>query len=131
MRRKIVLLVEDQEDSRIIYGTILKHYGYGILEAADGDVGLQLARAHMPDLILMDVGLPHVDGCDATAFLKQDGSTSHIPIVALTAHGLHTDRERARRAGFDGYLVKPCIPTRVVAEVERLIGPSVEDAAYK
>lgn len=128
MYPKTVLLVEDHEDSRAICATILQHYGYDVLEAADGEIGFQLARTHIPNLILMDMSLPSTDGCEVTERLKEDVDTSHIPIVALTAHALGVDRERARRAGFDSYLVKPCAPTRIVAEVERLIGPAIEPA---
>lgn len=130
MRRKIVLLVEDHEDSRIICTTILQHYGYTVLEAEDGEVGFHLAYTRMPDLILMDMSLPHADGCAVTERLKGNRSTAHIPIVALTAHALKADKERAQRAGVDSYLVKPCGPAQVVAEVERLIGSAAMRSAY-
>jgi two-component system, cell cycle response regulator DivK len=124
MRRKMILLVEDHEDSRFICSTILRHHGYGIMEAEDGATGLQLARLHLPDLILLDVTLPILDGWSAAERLRGQAETSHIPIVALTAHAFQADQERGRRLGFDAYLIKPCRPSRVLAEVRRLVGPA-------
>jgi CheY-like chemotaxis protein len=119
---KRVLLVEDNEDNRTVYRTILEHFGYEVIEARNGQDGIQMAREDSPDLILMDISIPVIDGWEATKMLKADEATSHIPIIALTAHALATDRAKAEEVGCDGYLAKPCEPRRVVAEVERFIG---------
>jgi two-component system, cell cycle response regulator DivK len=121
MTRKI-LLVEDNEDNRIIYRLTLAHFGYEVIEAGDGDSGVRMAREMGPDLILMDVSIPGIDGWEATRILKADQRTAHVPIVALTAHALASDRERAEEVGCDGYLAKPVEPRRVVEEIERVLG---------
>jgi two-component system, cell cycle response regulator DivK len=122
MRRKVVLLVEDHEDSRYICSAILQHHGYRIMEAMDGATGVQLAQQYLPDLILLDVTLPVLDGWTAAQRLRESLDTSRIPIVALTAHAQRADQERGEQLGFAAYLVKPCSPTRVLAEVRRIIG---------
>jgi len=116
-----ILLVEDNEDSRIVYSTYLRHCGYTVLEAVDGVEGIRRAKEELPDVILMDISIPLVDGWQATRTLKADPTTRHIPIVALTAHAREADRERAREAGCDGYLSKPAVPRAVAAEVERML----------
>ena len=126
---KMVLLVEDNEDNRIVYSTILKHFGYEVTEALNGEEGIAKARSEKPDLILMDISIPIIDGWEATQVLKHDPSTKGIPIIALTAHALASDREKAMEVGCDGYLAKPCEPRRVVAEVERFIGAGREAKA--
>lgn len=117
-----VLLVEDNEDNRIIYSTVLRHLGYGVVEALDGVKAIELARSVKPDIILMDISIPEIDGWEATRILRQDPETRDIPIVALTAHALADDRERATSLGFSSYLAKPVEPRAVVAEVRRWIG---------
>ena len=117
-----LLLVEDNEDNRIIYSTVLRHLGYTVLEALDGVQAIALARSELPDLILMDISIPEVDGWEATRILRQDPATKDIPIIALTAHALADDRERATMVGFTAYLAKPVEPRAVVAEVRRWIG---------
>jgi CheY-like chemotaxis protein len=117
-----LLLVEDNEDNRIIYSTVLRHLGYTVLEALDGLQAIALARSELPDLILMDISIPEVDGWEATRILRQDPATKGIPIIALTAHALADDRERATMLGFTAYLAKPVEPRAVVAEVRRWIG---------
>lgn len=119
---KTVLLVEDNEDNLIVYRTILDHVGYRVIEARDGEEGVARARAELPDLILMDVSLPKMDGWEATRRIKADVETRQIPIIAVTAHALDDDREKAIQVGCDGYLAKPVAPRRVVEEVERFIG---------
>lgn len=120
--RRTILLVEDHEDTRIVYRTVLEHFGYRVLEALDGGGGIRHARDSRPDLILMDISIPEIDGWEATRILKADPSTASIPIIALTAHALASDRARAEEVGCDAYLAKPVEPRRVVAEVERLLG---------
>jgi len=117
-----LLLVEDNEDNRIIYSTVLRHLGYEVVEALDGLRAVELARTVKPDIILMDISIPELDGWEATRILRQDPVTKDIPIVALTAHALADDRERATALGFTSYLAKPVEPRAVVAEVRRWIG---------
>ncbi len=121
--RKTVLLVEDNEDNLVVYRTILEHVGYRVVEARDGEEGVLRARQERPDLILMDISIPKIDGWEATQRLKSDSETDSIPIIALTAHALEEDRQKALQAGCDGYLAKPVEPRRVVQEVERFVGP--------
>jgi two-component system cell cycle response regulator DivK len=117
-----LLLVEDNEDNRIIYSTVLRHLGYQVIEAQDGLQAVDLARSAQPDLILMDISIPRLDGWEATRILRRDPATRAIPIIALTAHALSDDRERAAEVGFTSYLAKPIEPRAVVAEVRRWIG---------
>ena len=122
IKLKTVLLVEDNEDNRIVYSTILQHFGYRVMEALNGEEGIAKARTEQPDLILMDISIPVIDGWEATQVLKRDPKTRRIPIIALTAHALASDREKAMEVGCDSYLAKPCEPKTVVSEVERFIG---------
>jgi CheY-like chemotaxis protein len=117
-----LLLVEDNEDNRIIYSTVLRHIGYTVIEAVDGVQAIALARSELPDLILMDISIPEVDGWEATRIIRADPATRDIPIIALTAHALADDRERATAMGFTSYLAKPVEPRTVAAEVRRWIG---------
>ena len=117
-----MLLVEDNEDNRIIYCTVLRHLGYEVIEAQDGVQAVELARTVRPDLILMDISIPRMDGWQATRILRDDPRTSTIPIIALTAHALADDRERGSEVGFSSYLAKPIEPRVVVAEIRRWIG---------
>ena len=119
---QLLLLVEDNEDNRIIYATVLRHLGYQVIEAQDGVQAIALARSEHPALILMDISIPELDGWEATRILREDPSTRSIPIIALTAHALSDDRERAAEVGFNSYLAKPIEPRAVVAEVRRWIG---------
>lgn len=116
-----ILLVEDNEDNRIVYATILRHHGYRVLEAFDGAEALAKVEAEHPDLVLLDISLPLIDGWEVSRRLRSTEPTRSIPIVALTAHAMPGDRERARLEGFDGYLAKPCEPRAVLAEVKRLL----------
>lgn len=117
-----MLLVEDNEDNLVVYRTILQHVGYNVIEARDGEEGLRRAEHDHPDLILMDISIPKIDGWEATRRLKQSPDTRDIPVIALTAHALEEDRQKAALAGCDGYLAKPVEPRRVVEEVERFLG---------
>lgn len=120
-RAASILLVEDNEDNRIVYSTILEHAGHRVIEATDGEAGVALARSERPDLILMDVSIPLLDGWEATRILKADPETRHIPIVALTAHALEEDRAKAREVGCDGYIAKPAEPRVVLAQVQEYL----------
>ena len=124
-----VLLVEDNEDNRTIYSTILRHYGHEVVEAATGEEGIRLAKEVQPGVILMDVAMPGIDGWEATRRLKADPATAAIPVIALTAHAMAEDRQRAEDAGCEGYLAKPVEPRRVVEEVERMLAGRAPAAA--
>jgi two-component system cell cycle response regulator DivK len=102
-----VLVVEDNALNRKLVRDVLGHAGYRVLEAGDAERGIELARAETPDLILMDVQLPGIDGVEALRRLRSDHATSAIPVAALTALAMKEDRERFLAAGFDGYLEKP------------------------
>lgn len=128
MRMRRILLVDDDRDSREVYRIILEHGGYEVLEACDGAEAIRLARDHDPDLILMDISIPGVDGWEATRILKADSSTDRILVIALTAHALAQDRTHAEEIGFDAYLSKPVEPRRVLQEVNRLLGRLSSDA---
>jgi two-component system cell cycle response regulator DivK len=125
-QEKTVLLVEDDADNQTIYSVILKHHGYAVLQARDGERGVQMAREHCPDLILMDLTMPRIDGLQATRMLKADPSTTSIPIIALTAHGQPEDRQAAHDAGCVSFLAKPVEPRCVAAEVRRILAISAE-----
>lgn len=116
-----VLLVEDDADNQEIYRLILTHSGYAVLQARDGETGVRMARHHAPDLILMDLTMPVIDGLEATRMLKADPATAAIPIIALTAHAEAEDREAAVAAGCASFLAKPVAPTRVAIEVSRIL----------
>jgi two-component system cell cycle response regulator DivK len=104
-----------------MYADSLRFAGYKTLEASSGVEALQLAIDRLPTLILMDLSLPGIDGWEVTMRLKKDPRTRHIPIVALTAHALQEERERAERAGCDSFVAKPCLPEELLAEVERVL----------
>ena len=116
-----VLLVEDNLDNRTIYRTILEHFAFQVLEAMDGEQGVRLARELLPDIVLMDISIPIIDGHEATRILKADPTTASIPIIALTAHATREDRALAAEAGCDAYISKPAEPNYVVSEVRRLL----------
>ena len=118
---KTVLLVEDNEDNRIIYSSFLRYAGYEVAEAITGPEGIERARELSPDLILMDISIPLIDGWEATRILKADPATSSIPIVAVTAHALAADRAKAAEVGCDDYLAKPATPQAVLGVVRRFL----------
>ncbi len=117
---KTILLVEDNPHNRKIFSGMLAHAGFTVLEAEDGHEALNLAELS-PDLILMDLSIPGIDGWEVTKSLKSAPKTKAIPIIALTAHAMRGDEERARAAGCDHYLAKPVSPKKVVEEVRRLL----------
>jgi two-component system cell cycle response regulator DivK len=119
---KLILLVEDNLHNRRIFSGILRHYGYEVREAVNGAEAVEMARSLVPDLILMDLSLPVMDGWEATRQIKSVSELAKIPVIALTAHAMAGDEERAREVGCDGYLSKPISPTKVVEEVQRFIG---------
>ncbi len=118
-----VLLVEDNELNRDMLSRRLMRRGYEVDMAADGKEGLQLADAVTPDLILLDLSLPEMDGWEVLRRLKQNPKMSRIPVMALTAHALVTDRTRALEAGFDDYDIKPVEMPRLLKKMESLLNP--------
>jgi two-component system cell cycle response regulator DivK len=116
-----ILLAEDNEDNRTIYRTILEHSGYTVVEAQDGEAAVRLAATERPDLILLDISMPLLDGWEAARQIRDNPDIAQVPIVALTAHALQQDRAKAIAEGFDSYLAKPVEPRRVVEEVRRLL----------
>lgn len=120
---KRVLLVEDNLDNRTIYSTILRHEGFEVLTAVSGEEALEKAAGEAPDVILLDISIPGVDGWTVATRLKNGEETREIPIIAVTAHALAEHEERAREVGCDGYLAKPVSPMRVLEEVLRFARP--------
>jgi CheY-like chemotaxis protein len=116
-----VLLVEDNEASRDALARRLERRRYRVLLAVDGRQAVSIARDEKPDLILMDLGLPGVDGWDATAQLKADRDTRHIPIIVLSAHAMPNDRHRALAAGCDDFDTKPVQFPRLIEKIEILL----------
>ncbi|MCB9555103.1 MAG: response regulator [Deltaproteobacteria bacterium] len=119
---KRILLVEDNLHNRRIFAGVLTHYGFEVEEATDGAAAIEAAQRFQPDLILMDLSLPVLDGWEATRRIKAIDGLSDRPIIALTAHAMSGDRERALEAGCDDYMSKPIAPRQVVAEVCRILG---------
>jgi CheY-like chemotaxis protein len=128
MQLPTVLVVDDHTDSRTICEIILARNGYTILSAGDGSRALELARTHRPDVIVLDIALPRVDGWTVIEELKKEPDTARIPIVMYTAHSLESYRTRALGLGCAGYLVKPCSPQAILAAVQGCFpdGPSAD-----
>ncbi len=122
-----ILLVEDQEMNRDMLSRRLKKRGYEVSIAVDGAEGVEKARSESPDLILMDMSLPVMDGWEATRTLKGDEATRSIPVVALTAHAMSTDREKALEAGCDAYETKPVELPKLLGTMEKLLGAGATD----
>jgi CheY-like chemotaxis protein len=116
-----VLLVEDNEMNRDMLSRRLARRGFEVTVAADGREGVDIARREMPDIILMDMSLPVLDGWDATRMLKADGATRAIPVIALTAHAMAGDREKALECGCDDYDTKPIEMQRLLEKMDRLL----------
>ncbi|GAB1420050.1 response regulator [Anaerolineales bacterium] len=119
-----ILVVEDNQDNMTLIVDILESLDYIVLQASDGQTGIDIARSHTPDLILMDLSLPIVDGWKATKTLKNDDMLNTIPIIALTAHAMVGDRERALEAGCDDYISKPIDLPLLVEKLNQFIPPS-------
>jgi two-component system, cell cycle response regulator DivK len=114
---KRILVVEDQEDNRRILRDLLGSVGYQVLEAADGERGVTAAEAQRPDLILMDIQMPIVDGYEATRRIKANAALRSIPIIVVTSYALSGDEDKARAAGCDDYITKPYSPRQLLAKV--------------
>ena len=117
-RRPLVVLAEDNEDTRHVYGLILRHFGYDVADAPTGEDAIEVTRALHPDLVLMDIGLPGIDGWEASSILKSDPETGTIPVVAFSARIDSTTDLAGRSAAFDGFIRKPVSPTLLVQRVD-------------
>jgi len=125
-----ILLVEDNEMNRDMLSRRLERKGYQVVLAVDGQAGVEMALSEAPDLVLMDMSLPVLDGWEATRRLKAQPGTRHIPVIALTAHAMSSDREKALEAGCDEYDTKPIELPRLLGKMEALLaGPPSADAS--
>jgi two-component system cell cycle response regulator DivK len=123
-----VLLVEDNEMNRDMLSRRLIRRGFQVVFAMDGQQGIDLARSERPDVILMDMSLPIIDGWEASRRLKADDATRSVPVIGLTAHAMSGDREKAIEAGCDDYDTKPVELDRLIGKIERLIGTAKDEA---
>ncbi len=122
MRRKTILLAEDEIEIRKIIGLVLSEEEFELLEADDGLQALHIAREQKPDLLLLDIGMPNLNGIDVCRRLRADPATAHVKIVALTAQVAPTDREAALEAGMDGFLTKPFGPVKLLKTIRQMVG---------
>ena len=130
--RPRVLLVDDYPDAREMYSEYLQFSGFDVVEAANGIEALASALERTPDIILMDLSLPVMDGWEATRRLKADDRTASIPVVALTGHALAGISEGAKKAGCDAFVTKPCLPEDLVREIRRILdGPPSAQSSKK
>jgi two-component system, cell cycle response regulator DivK len=118
---KRILAIEDTEDNRRILRDVLTNAGFDFIEAIDGERGVRMASDERPDLILMDVQLPVIDGYEATRRIKANPDLQHIPIIAVTSYALAGDEAKARAAGCDGYIAKPFSPREILAKIRELL----------
>jgi two-component system cell cycle response regulator DivK len=119
---KRILIVEDTEDNRQIMRDLLSSAGYALIEAQTGEEGVRMARQHKPDLILMDIQLPIMDGYEATRQIKKEPELKTIPIIAVTSYALAGDEAKTRAAGCDGYVAKPFSPRQLLHKVREFLG---------
>ncbi len=119
--RPLVLIVEDQLELRRLYAQQFAISGFDVIEAENGADAIAHTTSHVPDVVLMDLSLPVLDGWEATRRLKNDSRTAHIPVVALTAHDGSGELQRATRAGCDWFVPKPCPPDALITEVRRVL----------
>ena len=119
---RLVLIVDDYQDARQMYAACFASSGFRVAEASNGHEAIARAMELTPDVILMDLSMPDMDGWEATRRLKSEGRTKHIPIVALTSHAQGGAFESARRAGCDAFVSKPCLPDSLVDKVRCLLG---------
>jgi two-component system, cell cycle response regulator DivK len=125
-RPALILVVDDFDDNREMYAEFLRFTGYRVEEAANGLEALEKAFGLLPDVIVMDLSLPGVDGWEVTRRLKADGRTKHIPVIAVTGHALAGHSQGALEAGCDAFVTKPCLPEDLATEIQRLLdaGPA-------
>ncbi len=119
---KRVLVVEDQEDNMQIMDDMLSSAGYEVIKAVTGIEGVTIAESHKPDLILMDIMLPGLDGYEATRRIKDNAALRHIPVIAITSYAMDGEENRAEEAGCDAYFAKPVSPRALLAKVREYIG---------
>jgi len=117
-----ILLVEDNDTNRVMLSRWLTRKGFAIIQAVDGESGVAMAATESPDVILLDMSLPVLDGWEAARRLKSDPATRHIPVIALTAHAMSSDRDKALEAGCDDYDTKPIELPRLLEKIEVLLG---------
>jgi len=117
-----ILIVEDNEKNRTLVKDVLEYHGYEIIEARDGKEGIKMAKEHKPDLILMDIQMPVMDGITAGRILKNDPETKDIKIIALASFAMKGDKEKILKAGFDDYIAKPIDTRKLSGYIERLLG---------
>jgi CheY-like chemotaxis protein len=129
--KPLILVVDDFEDNREMYAEFLQFSGYSVAEASNGLEALEKAFELRPDLVLMDLSLPGIDGWEATRRLKQDDRTRHIPVVALTGHALAGHSKGARDAGCDAFITKPCLPDVLVAEIKKMLDAAAASPASR
>ncbi|HEY1888207.1 MAG TPA: response regulator [Roseiarcus sp.] len=122
---KTILVVEDQEDNRQILRDLLASAGFRMIEAHDGQQAVTMARLQRPDLILMDIQLPLVDGYEATRSIKGDAELKHIPIIAVTSYALGGDEQKAQEAGCDAYVAKPYSTRHLLAKIGQFLGQAL------
>src|SRR5262245_2678207 len=130
-RLRRVLLVDDYPDAREMYSEYLKFSGFDVIEASNGMEALQRAVETAPDIVLMDLSLPVMDGWEATRRLKADKRTAGIPVVALTGHALAGISDGAKKAGCDAFVTKPCLPEDLVKEIRKVLEASSSAATPK
>ena len=118
---KRILLVEDTEDNRQIIRDLMENAGYDLIEAQDGAAGVAMAAEYNPDLILMDIQLPVMDGYEASRRIKANPDLRHIPIIAVTSYALSGDEAKTRAAGCDAYVAKPFSPRQLLATIKELL----------
>jgi two-component system cell cycle response regulator DivK len=118
---KRILIIEDQEDNRAIMRDLLTGAGFELIEAVDGEEGVKLAQSEHPDLILMDIQLPMIDGYEATRQIRAIDDLKSIPIIAVTSYALSGDEVKSREAGCDGYVAKPFSPRQLLAKVREFL----------
>jgi len=117
-----ILIIEDNPANMKLATLLLENVGHGVLAAVDAETGIMLARTEAPDLILIDIQLPGMDGLAATALLKQDPLTARIPVIALTAMAMKDDQEKAEQAGCDAYIAKPLRYRELYTAIDSLLG---------
>jgi two-component system cell cycle response regulator DivK len=120
----LVLIVDDNVDAREMYAIYLEHAGFRTVEAADGEMALDLARRDRPAVILMDATMPRMDGWEAARRLKADVETKSIPLIMLTAHAFDEHRQRAADVGADGFLAKPVLPDELAVQIRKVLATS-------